>query len=328
MATPVPRCSIGDGDPIAAYLGGASATSEFLDRWRTPGDSRTKQWEEKFSQQHYVSLATQAWGDALAAAGISADDVDEVVIATAHPRAGGVLAKQLGRPVANDVAATVGNVGAAQPELLLALALERSTPGRTLALISLADGADVLIFRTTDAIASFEPARSIDSQLEHGNDALPYAKMLSWRQIMSPEPPRRPEPVRMSGSAAGRSADWKYGFVGSRDRESGAVHMPPARVSFEGGNVDDMEAVPMADVRGHRRDRDRRPPGLLAQSAGDLRGGRLRRWRPVAGRAVRLHGRRGIARRPRRDDVPAAQRCGRHRQLLLEGSSRYEEVVQ
>jgi 3-hydroxy-3-methylglutaryl CoA synthase/uncharacterized OB-fold protein len=241
---------VGDGDPIAAYLGGASATSEFLDRWRTPGDPRTKQWEEKFGEQQYVALARQAWGDALAAAGISAEDVDEVIIATAHPRAGGVVGKQLGRPVAADLAATVGNAGAAQPELLLALALERLEPQRTIALISLADGADVLVFRTTDAIASWTPPRAIEDQVASGNDALPYAKLLAWRQVMAPEPPRRPEPARMSGSAAGRSADWKYGFVASRDRASGAVHLPPARVSFEGGNVDDMEAVPMADVAG------------------------------------------------------------------------------
>jgi len=42
--------------------------------------------------------------------------------------------------------------------------------------------------------------------------------------------------------------DWKYGFQGSRDRDSGAIHLPPQRVSVKGGNVDDMEMVPMADV--------------------------------------------------------------------------------
>ncbi len=33
------------------------------------------------------------------------------------------------------------------------------------------------------------------------------------------EPPRRPEPDRISASVSGRTEDWKYGFVGSRDRE-------------------------------------------------------------------------------------------------------------
>jgi len=53
----------------------------------------------------------------------------------------------------------------------------------------------------------------------------------------------------MSATAAERRAEWKYGFVGSRDRTTGAVHLPPARVSFRGGAVDDMDAEPMAGRR-------------------------------------------------------------------------------
>jgi uncharacterized OB-fold protein len=52
----------------------------------------------------------------------------------------------------------------------------------------------------------------------------------------------------MSASAAERRLDWKYGFVGSKDRESGALHLPPARVAFVSGNTDDMDPAPMADV--------------------------------------------------------------------------------
>jgi uncharacterized OB-fold protein len=38
--------------------------------------------------------------------------------------------------------------------------------------------------------------------------------------------------------------------VGSRDRGTGALHLPPQRVSREGGAQDDMDAAPMADVEG------------------------------------------------------------------------------
>ena len=239
---------VGEADELfAEYLGGASATHEFLDRWRTPGEIRTKGWEEKFGETNYLALARQAFGDALAAAGLVAEDVDQLVIATPHPRAGGVVGKQLGRPVADDLASSVGKTGAAAAGLQLVAALESAASGAVLALVSLSDGADVLIFRRSSGAGA---RRSVASQIEGGNDALPYAKYLAWRGVMAPEPPRRPEPARVSGSAAGRSVDWKYGFVGSRDRESGALHLPPARVSFEGGNVDDMEPAPMADAIG------------------------------------------------------------------------------
>jgi 3-hydroxy-3-methylglutaryl CoA synthase/uncharacterized OB-fold protein len=233
-------------DLVAEYLGGASATREFLDRWRTPGDVRIKQWEEKHGETRYVALAQQAFADGLAAAGLAAGDVDQVVIATAHPRAGGVVGKKLGLPVADDLG--VGRTGAAEPALLLTAAIEAAAPGTVIALVVLADGADVLFFRTTGTGTAAQ--RSIAAQINSGNDSLPYAKFLSWRGVMAPEPPRRPEPARMSGSAAGRSVDWKYGLVGSQDRDSGALHMPPARVSRVGGNVDDMEPAPMANATG------------------------------------------------------------------------------
>ena len=54
----------------------------------------------------------------------------------------------------------------------------------------------------------------------------------------------------MSSTAAHRNEEWKFGFVGSRDRGSGAMHMPPSRVSMTGGAVDDMEPVPMSDAVG------------------------------------------------------------------------------
>ncbi len=60
----------GPGSPvIAEYLGGASVSDEFLDRWRTPGDRRSKVWEERFGETRYVPLGVEAWESALKAAG-------------------------------------------------------------------------------------------------------------------------------------------------------------------------------------------------------------------------------------------------------------------
>jgi uncharacterized OB-fold protein len=246
---------IGDGDAgapvLAEYLGGASATEEFLDRWRLPGDDRSKAWEERFSETKYLPLGEQAWNEALKAAELTAEQVDQVVVTGQHSRAVKGLARRLGtakEAATDDLGRTLGNSGAAHPGLLLAAALDRAEPGQVIAVVVLADGADVLLFRTTDALGAHQPARPVAAQIAAGSDALPYGKYLTWRDMITVEPPRRPEPDRPSGSAAGRTVDWKFGFVGSRDRESGAMHLPPARVSMTGGNVDDMEPTPMADV--------------------------------------------------------------------------------
>jgi uncharacterized OB-fold protein len=147
----------------------------------------------------------------------------------------------------DDLTTAVGNPGAAQAGLLLTARSSRRTPGEVIAVVVLADGAEVLLFRATEAVERFTSARPVAAQVEAGAD-LPYGKYLSWRQMVTVEPPRRPEPARVSGAAAGRSEDWKLAFVGSRDRSTGALHLPPARVSMAGGALDDMEAAPMADV--------------------------------------------------------------------------------
>ncbi len=241
-----------DGPLLAELLGTGAATDEFLDRWRTPGDARSKQWEEKFGETRYVPVGVEAFGRALDDAGIDADRVDHLVVAGLHGRAATATAKKLGiggDRLVDALAATVGNPGAAQPGLLLAAALERATAGQVVVLLTLADGADAFVFRVTEAGAAHRPTHPVAEQAAAGAP-LPYGKFLAWRGLLTPEPPRRPEPARPSASAAGRSEDWKFAFVGSRDRTTGAIHLPPSRVSMAGGAVDDMEPVAMADVTG------------------------------------------------------------------------------
>jgi uncharacterized OB-fold protein len=237
---------------IAEYLGGASATEEFLERWRTPGSTRSRQWEERFGEVKYGPLVEQAWNAALKAAELSADQIDRVAITGMHARAVRSVTARLGtakEATVDDLTASVGNTGTAHAALLLAGGLETASPGQVVALVVLADGVDVLLFRTTDAIASYRPARTIATQLANGGP-LSYGKYLSWKGAVTLEPPRRPEPDRISASVAGRNEEWKYAFVGSRDRSSGELHLPPARISRAGDAVDDMDAQPMADTQG------------------------------------------------------------------------------
>lgn len=247
---------IGDdtqGTVLAELIGSGTATAEFIDRWRTPGDVRSKVWDDKFSEVTLVPLAASAWKSALAEAGVAPDGVALVAVSAPTARISQAVGGKLGAArVIDNLATTVGNTGAAQPALLLASLLEQATElpaGSVVALVSASDGADVLVFRTTDALTSFTPARPVAAQVA-GGGPLPYGKYLSWRGMITIEPPRRPEPQRVSATAAARADDWKFGFVGSRDRETGLVHMPPSRVSKDGSHTDEMDPAPMADVQG------------------------------------------------------------------------------
>src|SRR4029079_13224375 len=54
-----------DGAVLAEFLGSGSVTEEFVERWRSPGDTRTRIWDERFSEVVYTPLGVAAWNAAL-----------------------------------------------------------------------------------------------------------------------------------------------------------------------------------------------------------------------------------------------------------------------
>ncbi|MEM7321849.1 MAG: OB-fold domain-containing protein [Actinomycetota bacterium] len=240
-----------DGPIIAEWLGGASATSEFLDRWRLPEWNYSRVWEERFGEHAYLPLVAEAAEAAFKECQLEPDDVNAVVVSGLHARAARSAAKTAGvgaANVADDLTSSIGNTGTSHAGLVLSSVLDSAEPGRTIMVIHLADGVDVGFYRTTDAIADYQPAKAVAAQIEAGNDSLDYNLFLTWRGYLDREPPRRPDPTPPAAPPTYRSERWKYAFVGSKDASTGAIHLPPQRVSVKGGAVDEMEPVPMADV--------------------------------------------------------------------------------
>ncbi len=236
---------------LAEWIGAGTATAEFLDRWRNPGWAHSRVWEERFGESVYRQLVAEAAEDAFKSSEISAADLDLAIIAGLHGRAlrSAPSAAGLGAvPAAEDLTAEIGNTGSAHGLVALCHALDSAEPGQILALVTLADGVDVTFWRTTEALRDHTSHAPVRAQIDNGNDGLAYATFLTWRGFLEREPPRRPDPVPPAAPPSFRNNNWKYALKGSRDRETGMVHMPPQRVSL-GGNTDDSELVTMADIR-------------------------------------------------------------------------------
>ena len=244
---------------VAELVGRGAASDEFLDRWRVPGEADSHVWEERFGEELYVPLAREAFAAALKDAGLAEGDVDHAVVTGLHVRAVRAAASGLGvrqGALAPDLTASVGNLGAAQAGVALCDVLERAEPGQVVALLSLADGADALILRTTDALGAAQRARaeagvpSVAEQVAAGRDDLSYATFLTWRGQLRREPPRRPDPERPGAPTVHRSEAWKYGFVASRCAVCGFRHMPPTRACLSCHAIDQMQPERLADVPG------------------------------------------------------------------------------
>jgi hydroxymethylglutaryl-CoA synthase len=231
--------------PVLAELDSwVSLTGEFVDRWRVPGELRSRVWEERFGELRYAELGAEALARLWKAAGVGPEAVDHLIVTGTHGRACRTVAQRSGvasEKLVDDLGSVVGNTGVAHPFLLLAQVLESAEPGQTIALVVLADGAEAIVLRTTPAIETGRPTSATLKEQMANSAPVSYGRYLAWRGILPVEPPRRPEPARTSSSAAGRSVPWKFGFEGSRD-EDGTVHLPPLS--------DASEYVAMAEARG------------------------------------------------------------------------------
>ena len=241
----------GDGPAIADFIGGASATGEFLDRWRTPGDVSSRAWEERFGEHAYaphVQAALQGIKDC----GVGPEEVDHLVVSGLPGRAVRSAVRSAGiagEAVADDLSATVGNSGTAHPGLLLAAVLDRAKPGDVIAVVTLSDGCDVLVFRATDRLASFRPAATVAAQVEAGRGDLDYLTFLTWRGLLRREPPRRPDPSPPAAPPALRGHAWKFAFTASRCQRCSTRHLPPQRVCLECNAADEMTPERLADTK-------------------------------------------------------------------------------
>jgi hydroxymethylglutaryl-CoA synthase len=244
---------------VAELVGRGAASDEFLDRWRVPGETDSHVWEERFGEELYVPLAREAFAAALKDAGVAEGDVDHAIVTGLHVRAVRAVAKSLGvrdGALAPDLTGTVGNLGAAQAGVALCDVLERARPGQVIAVLSLADGADALVLRTTDALPAVQQARAeggvptVADQIAAGRDDLSYASFLTWRGQMHREPPRRPDPERPGAPTVHRSEEWKYAFAASRCQVCGFRHMPPTRACLSCHAIDQMQPERLADVPG------------------------------------------------------------------------------
>ncbi len=299
---------------VAEVLGQASATDEFLDRWRVPGETASRQWEDRFGEEALVPPARAAFAEALRLAGLGAEDVDHLVVAGLHARAVTSVRSSLGVDRAHcapDYGPRIGNLGAAQAATGLADVLERATPGQVVAVVGLADGADVIVLRTTPALVEVQAGRrraglvSVAEATEQGRGDLPYASVsdLAGATAARAAPSARPRAPRRSRHAAQRGLEVR---LRRQSLPAVRVRTPAAHPGVPFVPFRRPDGTPAAGRRTrHRRHLYRRSAGIQPLAAHGRGNRRFRRWGPVPRRDDRCRSRLFGHRHPGRDDVPA-----------------------
>lgn len=249
---------VGTQDVIAEPLGFGTVTVDFVDHFRQSGEEIDYVWEERWIRDEGLSkIAPRAAAAALADAGLSGADVDHFIFASSSKGMAAQVARGIGVPaeaVTEDLMGQIGDTGVGHGLLLLAGVLEVAKPGAVILSLEFGNGAEAIVWRTTDRIKTFKPRRGLADWLSRGVPETSYTRLLAYRGQLELEKGMRGELDKKTAlTTLYRHRTTIMGLVAGRCRETGSVHFPPSRLSYDprGAALDTQEPYFLADRRAH-----------------------------------------------------------------------------
>ena len=238
---------VGSGDVIANYLGGKSVSIDFVDHFRATESDYDYAWEARFTRDEgYQKILGSTIKEALASLNIDGESIAHAVIAAPARGVPQKLAKTAGisvDAVADTLVANIGDTGAAHPLLMLANALQQAKPGEKVLLASFGQGADVIVFETTEHLATVNARQQ--SVMAPGTPDTAYSRYLFHRGQLDIEKGQRAElDEKQPGTSLARDRKTVLGLVGGKCSKTGTVQFPKTEISV---NQDSRETDTQED---------------------------------------------------------------------------------
>lgn len=227
----------------------SSVNDEFIGTWRTEKDCYPRSFETKHELScGYVPAVTSAVGHLFQETGLGPQDFHRAAVAAPDLRGLREVIKRLGidprqTAVQDPLLDKVGDVGAGQPLLLLAAALEQAREGERVLLASWGEGSDAFSLVVNGRVRC---GRSLTYYLATKKVLESYGSYLKARQLWGRETCN----PKSSPVVYWRDRRELLNFYGARCRLCGTVQYPPGRACFSCGAKDQSERVRLAK-RGH-----------------------------------------------------------------------------
>lgn len=226
----------GDQGSLADFIGSHSVSVDFVDRFQAAGAEFHYGWEQRWIRDEgYGRIAPQAVRDGIAKLGIEAASVAHFVMPSPVRGAAARVAKAAGlgdAAIDDALHAQVGDVGAAQPLLQLCQCLEKAKPGEIVAVVSFGQGCDVLLFRTTPALASYRSAGGVAGMLTRAKTTKNYMQYLAFNDLIALDRGMRAEQDQKTPlTALYRERKTVLGLIGGRCTKTGVVQFPRSDIA-------------------------------------------------------------------------------------------------
>lgn len=227
--------TVGAENVIAEIIGHHSITDDFVDHYRADGRKFDYYWEERWIRQEgHLKLIPAAISGLLEKTGVAADAIDRLIVPVMSRGAPQGVAKATGisaEAVADNLQANCGETGVAHPLIMLVAALEAAAPGEKILVAGFGQGADALLFQTTDALADYPARRGAAGSLARRREETNYIKYLTFNGLLEMERGIRAEHDKQTAlTALYRNRDMLLGFIGGKCTKCGTLQIPKTRI--------------------------------------------------------------------------------------------------
>jgi hydroxymethylglutaryl-CoA synthase len=249
--------AVGAEGLIAELIGSHCLSTDFIDHFRAAGSDVSHGWEGRWVRDEgYGKILPTALASALQAAGVEASEIDRLAFSAPMKGVVANAAKTLGiraEAIDDTLAFHMGHAGTAQSLILLARALEEALPGQTILVAGFGQGCEVLIFRTTDAIAEYRSKRPLTAALARGETTSNYFRYLALNGLIDLDRGARGEQSQKPNlSALYRNRRAVMGLIGGRSGRTGTVQFPKSDLSVDPNDPGDeaLEDYRFAELGG------------------------------------------------------------------------------
>lgn len=244
---------VGEGEPIARFLGWHAVSADFVDHFRGAGAETDYAWENRWVRDEgYSGLLASALAEALTKFGIDGARIDHLILPIAAKGVPDLLARGANikaSAVRDGHSATIGHTGAAHPLLMLADTLAVAVPGDLVLLVGFGQGADILLFEVTETISQIRPKRGVQGWLERREPETNYLKFLAFNGQLNLDRGMRAEfDQKQPLTALFRHRRAVLGLIGTRCIATGAVQFPPSALPVGPGTTGPLEPYRLADL--------------------------------------------------------------------------------
>ena len=257
---------VGEGEPIAQYIGGHSEAVDFVDHYRGEGEAFDYNWEERWVRDEgYMKIVPNAINNLLDKVGVSAQDIDTFCFPVAMRRVSSGLARKIGiaeESVADNLQSRCGETSSAHALVLLVHALEQAKPGEKILVAGFGQGCDVLLFEATDTIKAVGDRLAISGHLANGRPENRYTRYLSFNNLLTMERGIRAEVDKQTGlSTLYRNKGMSQKLLGGQCSECGTCQFPKSKICVNpdcgaiGSQVDEPFADKAAKLNSYTADR-------------------------------------------------------------------------